>query len=121
MNNEKPSFAKGYGRVRENIIISLGGSLVAPGGIDTVFLKIFKKAIMKNLNTHRFFIFVGGGKICRNYQKALLEFGADNKDRDLIGIDVTKLNARIVKQAFGELAFSEIITNPSRKIITKKD
>ena len=106
---------------KENIIISLGGSLVAPNEIDTAFLKVFRKTIIKNLDQKRFFIFVGGGKICRNYQKALLEFGADNNERDLIGIDVSRLNARIVKQAFGDIAFSEIITDPLKKISTKRD
>ncbi len=106
---------------KENIIISLGGSLVAPGEIDTAFLKVFKNIVKKHLASKRFFIFVGGGKICRSYQKALLEFGADNKERDLIGIDVSRLNARVVKQVFDDLAFSEVITNPTKKIQTKKD
>jgi uridylate kinase len=106
---------------KENIIISLGGSLVAPQEIDTAFLKVFKKAVVKNLATHRFFIFVGGGKIARNYQKALLEFGADNNERDLVGIDISRLNASVVKQVFNEVAFSEIVTNPTKKISTKKD
>ena len=107
--------------VKENIIISLGGSLVAPGEIDTAFLKAFKKAVMKFLEKNKFFIFVGGGKICRNYQKAMLEFGADNKERDVIGIDVSRLNARVVKQVFGENTYAEIVTNPTQKISTKKD
>lgn len=106
---------------KENIIISLGGSLVAPDGIDTAFLKVFKKTMTKFLDKNRFFVFVGGGKICRDYQKALLEFGADSKERDLIGIDISRLNARVVRQVFGETAFSEIITNPSKKINTRKD
>jgi len=106
---------------KKNIIVSLGGSLVAPNEIDTTFLKVFKKVVIKQLDNHRFFIFVGGGRICRNYQKAMIEFGADNNDQDLIGIDVSRLNARVVKQAFGELAFSEVITNPTKKITTRKD
>lgn len=106
---------------KETIIISLGGSLVAPGEIDTVFLKSFKKSVGKFLESKKFFIFVGGGKVCRNYQKALLEFGGDVKERDLIGIDVSRLNARVVKQLFGDSAYSEIITNPTQKITTKKD
>lgn len=106
---------------KENIIISLGGSTLAPDGIDTTFLKVFKNTIKKYTSQKRFFIFVGGGKMARNYQKALLEFGADNKERDIIGIDVTKLNARVVEQAFGDLAFSEIISNPTKKVNTKKD
>ena len=104
---------------KENIIISLGGSLVAPNEIDTAFLKVFKKSIMKNLNSKRFFIFVGGGKICRNYQKAMLEFGADNTERDVIGIDVSRLNARVVRQVFNEAAFLEVVTNPTKKVNTK--
>ncbi len=106
---------------KENIIISLGGSLVAPEQIDVDFLKVFKKSIIKNVDKKRFFIFVGGGKICRNYQKALLDFGADNNDRDLIGIDVSRLNAKIVKQVFSDIAYPEIITNPTKKITTRKD
>ena len=106
---------------KENIIISLGGSLVAPNNIDTSFLKAFKNTVSKHFDGKRFFIFVGGGKICRSYQNALLEFKADNNDRDLIGIDVSRLNARVVKQVFGDSAFSEVVTNPSKKISTKKD
>ncbi len=107
--------------LKENIIISLGGSLVAPNDIDTAFLKVFKKTLGKFLDSKKFFIIVGGGKVCRNYQQALLEFGADNKDRDLMGIDVSRLNARVVKQVFGDSAYSEVITNPTKKISTKKD
>src|SRR3989344_746685 len=106
---------------KETIIISLGGSLVAPNDIDTGFLKVFKKTVVKFLDSKKFFIIVGGGKIWRNYQKALLEFGADNKERDLVGIEVSRLNAKVVRQMFSEIAFSEIITNPTKKISTKKD
>lgn len=106
---------------KENIIISLGGSTVVPGEIDTVFLKVFKNTVKKYLSDKRFFIFVGGGKVSRNYQKALQEFGADNKERDTIGIDVSRLNARVAKQVFGDTAFSDIIINPAKKISTKKD
>ena len=70
VNETKPSFAKGSGRARETIIISLGGSLVAPGEIDLGFLKNFKHSLQKYLPQKRFFILVGGGKIARIYQKA---------------------------------------------------
>lgn len=90
-------------------------------GIDTAFLKAFKNAIKKHLADKRFYMFVGGGKVCRNYQNALLEFGADNTERDIMGIDISRLNARVVKQLFGDIAFSEIVTNPTKKINTRKD
>ena len=107
---------------KETVIISLGGSIVAPeSGIDTAFLKVFKKVVQKNLHSYRFFIFVGGGKIARLYQRALLEFGADTNERDLVGIEISRLNARILKQTFGDLAFSEVITNPTKKVVTRKE
>ncbi|MEK7658390.1 MAG: UMP kinase [Patescibacteria group bacterium] len=106
---------------KETIIISLGGSLVAPGEIDIGFLKNFKHALLKYLKLKRFFIIVGGGKICRNYQKTLSEFGAKDVDKDWIGINVSKLNAEVVKQVFSKFSFSEIITNPTKEITTKKD
>jgi uridylate kinase len=106
---------------KENIIISLGGSLVAPGDIDVIFLKNFKKLIAKHSDQKRFFIVVGGGRTARNYQSALLEFSADSKDRDIMGIDISRLNAKIVRQAFGELAFSDIIVNPTKRVNTRKD
>jgi uridylate kinase len=106
---------------KETIIISLGGSLVAPGEIDLGFLKNFKHALGKYIPQKRFFILVGGGKIARAYQKALLEFGAKETDRDWIGINVTRLNAEVIKQMFLGNAYPKIITDPTKKIKTNKD
>jgi len=106
---------------KETIIISLGGSLVAPNDIDMGFLKSFKYSLQKYLKDKRFFILVGGGKIARNYQKALLEFGAKNSDRDWIGINITRLNAEIIKQMFSGNSYPEIITDPNKKIKTNKN
>ena len=41
---------------KENIIISLGGSLVVPEDIDLGFLKSFKHAISKYIGKYKFFI-----------------------------------------------------------------
>ncbi|MDP2741815.1 MAG: UMP kinase [bacterium] len=107
--------------VKETIIISLGGSLVAPNEIDIEFLKNFKHSLQKYFFQKRFFIFVGGGKVARNYQKAILEFGANNNERDWIGINITRLNAEIIKQVFFEKAYPKIITDPNKKVKTNKD
>ncbi|MBX4200654.1 UMP kinase [Candidatus Parcubacteria bacterium] len=106
---------------KENIIVSLGGSLVAPDNIDLDFLRGFKKSITKQLEKKRVFIFVGGGKIARNYQGALLEFGADNKERDWMGINITRLNAEIVRQSFDKVAFEKVIGDPTKKVNTRRD
>ncbi|MEK7562728.1 MAG: UMP kinase [Patescibacteria group bacterium] len=106
---------------KETIIISLGGSLVAPGEIDFGFLKNFKHCLEKYINKTRFFIIVGGGKICRIYQKALAEFGANNTNRDWMGIKISRLNAEVIKHLFGNLADSKIIEDPTKKITNKKN
>lgn len=106
---------------KETIIISLGGSLVVPNEIDVGFLKSFKRSLQKYLGQKRFFIIVGGGKIAREYQKALLEFGAKAQDRDWIGINATRLNAEIIRQIFLGHSYPKIITDPTKRIKTNKD
>jgi uridylate kinase len=106
---------------KEKIIISLGGSLVAPGEIDVGFLKNFQHCLEKYFDKYQFFIFVGGGKVCRNYQKALAEFGAAAEDRDWMGIKISRLNAEVVKQVFLENCYDEIIADPVKKLKTDKN
>jgi uridylate kinase len=106
---------------KEPIIISLGGSLVAPGQVDTTFLKAFKNVVSKHLAKRRFFAFVGGGKVCRDYQNALLEFGADNKERDWMGISVSRLNAQVVRQLFDKVAADQVFTDPTKKVNSRRD
>ncbi len=107
--------------IKEIIIISLGGSLVAPGEIDLGFMKNFNRSLQKHLKAKRFFVLVGGGKVCRVYQKALLEFGANNTERDWIGINISRLNAEVVKQMFAGMSYPKIITDPNKKVKTNKD
>jgi uridylate kinase len=106
---------------KETIIISLGGSLVVPDGIDIDFLKKFKACLERYFKTKRFFIIVGGGKTARIYQNAILQFGANDIDKDWIGIGATRLNAEVIRQVFNSNAHSEIITDPTKKIDTIKN
>lgn len=106
---------------KETIIISLGGSLVAPGEIDLGFLKNLKRSLQKYLGAKKFFILVGGGKIARVYQKALLEFGAKSSDRDWIGINITRLNAEVIRQMFSGNVYPKVIVDPNKKVKTNKD
>ncbi len=113
--------------IKETIIISLGGSLVAPNEIDIGFLKTFKYSLSRYTGSrsagqkYRFFILVGGGKVARNYQKALLEFGAKSQDRDWMGINITRLNAEVIKQMFAGNCFPKVVTDPNVKVKTTKD
>ena len=106
----------------KTIILSLGGSLIAPDKIDIDFLKQFKKTIEKYIKkNYRFVIVCGGGAIARKFQKAASrKKNITNKDLDWLGIYATMINANFVKQVFGEMAESKIIQNPTKKISSSK-
>jgi len=106
---------------KKTIIISLGGSIVVPNKIAIGFLKNFRYCVSKYFDRYQFIIFVGGGKICRIYQKALSEFNANIEDQDYMGIKISRLNAEIVKQVFIQDCSSKIITDPNKKIIAKQN
>jgi uridylate kinase len=102
-------------------VLSLGGSLVCPKEIDVLFLKKFRNFILKWIKKRKkFVIFVGGGKAARKYQNAAKEFKVENEELDWIGISATLLNAQLVKSIFGNFAFERVLTDPTKKIKTKK-
>lgn len=99
---------------KEQIVMSLGGSLIVPDEIDVEFLKLFvetiKDYIPKGIN---FLIITGGGKICRKYNTSLKEIvNPSNEDLDWMGIATTRLNAELVRICFGDLAYEKVILNP---------
>lgn len=108
---------------KETIIISLGGSLIAPKeGIDWKFLKKFRALIIEQIKQgKRFAIITGGGNTARLYQEAATKatkLTAD--DRDWIGIHTTRLNAHLIKTIFRDYAHPRINKNPRTKEDLKK-
>lgn len=97
------------------IVISLGGSLIAPNQLDKVFLNRFIDTIKEYVvKGHRFVIITGGGKIARHYQDVIKSIlNPDIKDLDWIGIHVTRINAELLKICFGDIAYNEIIIDPT--------
>lgn len=103
----------------ETIVLSLGGSIIAPDKIDIEFLKQFRELILTTKN--RYVIITGGGKVCRDYINAArcitdLEKNADN----WIGIMATRLNGELVKAIFGKFAYEKVVCDFSKKIKTDK-
>ena len=107
----------------KTLVMSLGGSLIAPDKIDTTFLKKFRQVILNYVKRgNRVILITGGGNTCRNYQKAATQvyLKATNEDLDWIGISSTKLNAELVRSIFGDLAYEKVLGNPARKVKTSK-
>ena len=102
-------------------ILSLGGSIVAPDGVDTEFLKKFKTLVESYLAAdpdRKLILVIGGGAPARVYQKAFREIepNAPADVQDWIGITATRLNAQLVKSIFGSLCKDPVVTDPSADI-----
>lgn len=103
---------------RERIIVSVGGSLIVPDGIDTDFLKRFKALVLEKIDAgYAFTIITGGGKVCRRYQEAANSITPLSRhDLDWLGIHVTRLNAQLLRNIFSSYAHPQIIKNPTADI-----
>jgi len=86
---------------KEVIVLSLGGSLIIPeSGIDTKYLKEFKKTILNNTKRYKFIVVCGGGSIARKYIRALNEVGMNETFQSFTGISATRMNARFMSYFF---------------------
>ena len=88
--------------------------------MDFAYLKKFKKLILDNSKNYKFYIVTGGGNQCRIYQgyaKKLSKAASD--DLDWVGIQVTRLNAMVVKSMFGKLSDKETFLTPQEAAKSK--
>ncbi|TAL46661.1 UMP kinase [archaeon] len=87
------------------IVISMSGSLLT----NELTLQNFQNYsdIIKSLwkKGHKIIVTVGGGSVCRQYQRVAKEAGADDDKLDFIGIMSTHLNASTFAYAIGDDAY----------------
>jgi len=105
---------------REYIVVSVGGSLLVPKGIDVSFLQNFRTLVLeKTQEGSSFYIIAGGGRLSRDYQEAAAEIRGgetlDREDVDWLGIHSTRLNAHLLRTIFIEEAQARIIKNPTSR------
>ncbi|MHB1769626.1 MAG: UMP kinase [Minisyncoccota bacterium] len=100
---------------RERIVVSVGGSLIVPDGIDTDFLTRFKALVLDKVqHGFTFSIIAGGGKTARRYQDAANAVTPlSRQDLDWIGIHSTRLNAQLLRNIFVGYAHQQVIKNPT--------
>jgi uridylate kinase len=106
-------------RKREYVVVSVGGSLIVPDEVDTVFLSNFHTFIKKEIgNGLSFFIITGGGRTARRYQEAAHEVRGDlpRQDLDWLGIHSTRLNAHLFRTLFSEEAQNRIVKDPTKPV-----
>lgn len=109
------------------IVISLGGSVLTKE-LTTEHFKKYVGIVRRLAEKHRIIVVIGGGKVCREYQKIGKEIGAGVKERDFIGIVATHLNASTFASGLGNNGYlvkwkslkdtvEEIKKNFGRKIV----
>lgn len=104
--------------------MSVGGSLIVPDAIDTLFLSELRNLIERQITVHkrRFIIIAGGGRTARRYQDAAAAVSElDPEDLDWMGIHATRLNGHLLRTIFRDVAHPVMITNPDEIMDVPKD
>lgn len=99
----------GIGR-KQRVVIKLSGSIFSQ---DTDYAKIRKYAEMLSDISNRVqpIVIAGGGKVARHYINLARNLGSDEANLDIIGIDVSRLNAKLLITALGDQAYSQVPKN----------
>jgi uridylate kinase len=80
----------------ETIVISIGGSVILSEEANVSFFKKFTN-LLKNLSKqYKIYIIVGGGKTSREYIKLGRMLNLDEKILDELGIEITRVNAKLL-------------------------
>lgn len=91
--------------------ICLGGSILVPEqpDVDTVRTAA---SVLRDLRKkgYELLVVAGGGKVARVYIDTARKFKATDVDCDTLGIDVTRLNARLLISALGDIAEQNPVT-----------
>ena len=89
------------------IVVAIGGSIL----LKEYDCKKFQEysTILKDLSSqHELFVVVGGGKPAREYINVVRNLGAGEAQCDDIGIEVTRLNAKLLLLALGDAAYPRV-------------
>lgn len=90
---------------REKLVIAVGGSLLIPEQIDTLFISHLKEMVEQlTQGGYQMILVIGGGKTSRNYHHAARQFShITDTDLDWIGISTIALNCEFMRRIFADL------------------
>ncbi|MDI6820390.1 MAG: UMP kinase [Candidatus Hodarchaeaceae archaeon] len=101
--NSMPPYRTSGDGVR--VTLCFGGSIIAPNVPDLGCIREIADALRElRSRRHEVLAVVGGGATSRTYIEAARKLKASDVSCDTIGIDATRLNARLLIAALGELA-----------------
>ncbi len=92
------------------IVITIGGSILL-SEYDNKKFEDYAKIIKEINQDHEVFIVVGGGKPARDYISVVRDMGESESICDDIGIQVTRINARLLQLALKDVSYPSIPEN----------
>ncbi|MHA1475780.1 MAG: UMP kinase [Promethearchaeota archaeon] len=95
----------------KKIVLKIGGSLLFDNEYNILQDKIVKFAEIIRDSEDIVAIIIGGGKLARNFIESGRYLGASESLCDTFGIEVSRLNARLLITALKDLAYPEPITS----------
>jgi uridylate kinase len=79
------------------VALSVGGSILD----DTEYIRKLASVLKKISKENKLYVVAGGGKTARKYIEACRKFGVNESFLDGVGIDATRLNAKVLIAAVG--------------------
>ncbi len=89
------------------VVISIGGSILVPDEVDIIYARHLAELVNDISDSCQISIVTGGGRLARKYIRHARDSGASEIFCDLIGINATRLNARLLSAVIGEKATRE--------------
>ena len=95
---------------KERIVIKLSGSIFDQDPHNNSIKRYAEMLSQISKKVHPIVI-AGGGKIARLYISLARSLGSDEATLDIMGIEVSRLNARLLIAALNGMAYSQVPTN----------
>ena len=92
------------------IVVAIGGSILLQD-YDYKRFEEYSDILKKYSEEHELFVVVGGGKPAREYISVVRDLNAGEAICDDIGIEVTRINAKLLTIALGDYAYQRIPHN----------
>lgn len=92
------------------IVAAIGGSILIQNYNYEKF-QAYSEILNRLSEEHELFVVVGGGKPAREYISVVRDLGAGEAKCDDIGIEVTRINAKLLLLALGETAYQKVPHN----------
>lgn len=92
----------------DKVVVSIGGSVLVPGDDDAAYIRRLADMLREVASEAQVAVVVGGGREARRYVDMGRALGGSVRELDELGIGITRVNARLLTVALGDMANTEI-------------